>query len=96
MQINCCATPNPNPLKLRGLLAPYFLASPLLMSPGMTRRHPAPTRLSKKIVMTLGDLIAAAYEVSEGLGRQRAERAAMLLAGSSLSRRCSRQLRFVR
>jgi hypothetical protein len=61
-----------------------------------TPRHAAPTGLSKKIVMTLGDLIAAAYEASEGFGRQRAERAAMLLAECSLARRCSRHLQFVR
>jgi hypothetical protein len=61
-----------------------------------TRRHANPTRTSKITVTTLGELIAAAYEVSEGAGRQRAERAALLLADSSLARRCSRQLRFVR
>jgi hypothetical protein len=61
-----------------------------------TPRHAAPTSLPKKIVMTLGDLIAAAYEASDGFGRQRAERAAALLTLSPLARRCSRQLLFVR
>ena len=61
-----------------------------------TPRRAAPPRLSKKIVITLGDLIAAAYEVSEGFGRVRAEGAARLLAESWLARRCSRPLQFVR
>ena len=60
-----------------------------------TPRQPAPAKLPKKIVMTLGDLVAAAYEASEGFGRQRAERAARLLAESALGR-CSRQFLFVR
>ena len=61
-----------------------------------TRRHATPNRLSRTTATTLGDLIAAAYDACEGTGRQRAERAAQLLAGPSLARRCSRQLRFVR
>ncbi len=86
----------PNLLKSRGPVTPRLLASSLLKNPDMkTSRHAAANRLSKKIVM-LGDLIAAAYEASEGFGRQRAERAAMLLAESSLARRCSRHLQFVR
>jgi hypothetical protein len=60
-----------------------------------TRRHATPIR-SKTTTITLGELIAAAYDVSEGAGPQRAERAARLLADSSLARRCSRRLRFVR
>lgn len=55
----------------------------------------APPRLSKKIVITLGDLIAAAHEASEGVGRERAEHAASLLSWSWLARRCSRQFQFV-
>jgi hypothetical protein len=61
-----------------------------------TPTRAVPPRLSKKIVTTLGDLIAAAYEASEGFGRERAERAARLLAESAWARRCSRQLQFVR
>ena len=61
-----------------------------------TPRTAASTKLPKKIVTTLGDLIAAAYDVSAGFGRQRMERAAVLLTESSLARSYSRQLRFVR
>ncbi len=45
---------------------------------------------------TLGELITAAYAASGGEGRQRAERAAQLLAASSRRRSWSRRLRFVR
>ena len=61
-----------------------------------TPRLSAQTRLSKKIATTLGDLIAAAFDASEGFGSQRTERAAILLAQASRARRCSRQLQFVR
>jgi hypothetical protein len=61
-----------------------------------TRRHATPIPSSKKIVTTLGELIAAAYASSEGAGRARAERAALLLTQSGLARRYGRQLRFVR
>jgi hypothetical protein len=61
-----------------------------------TRRHSAPTRSPRTTVTTLGDLIAAAYNASEGSGLERAERAARLLTASPLARRCSRRLRFVR
>jgi hypothetical protein len=53
-------------------------------------------RLPKKVVTTLGDLIAAAYEAADGFGSQRLERAAVLLSASPLARRMNRQLRFVR
>jgi hypothetical protein len=53
-------------------------------------RHP------KRIVTTLGDLISAVYDASEGLGAQRLERAADLLTRSPLARCMSRQLHFVR
>ena len=53
-------------------------------------------RLPKRVVTTLGDLISAAYDASEGFGVQRLERAADLLTRSPLSRRMSRQLQFVR
>ena len=69
----------------------------MLNDPAMKiSRRASSTRLSNRIVTTLGDLIAAAYEVSEGVGRQRAMRAAVLLTGSPLARRYSRPLRFVR
>ncbi len=51
---------------------------------------------SSRIVTTLGDLITAAYEATDGLGTQRLERAAALLSASPLARRMSRQLQFVR
>jgi hypothetical protein len=53
-------------------------------------------RGSKRILTTLGDLISAAYDASEGFGSQRLERAADLLTRSPLARRMSRQLYFVR
>ncbi len=53
-------------------------------------------RLPRKIVTTLGDLIAAAYDAAGGFGQQREERAAVLLTQSPLARRLNRQLRFVR
>jgi len=61
----------------------------------MKRRNTV-ARLPRKIVTTLGDLIAAAYEVADGFGAQREERAAVLLTASPLARRMSRHLRFVR
>ncbi len=51
---------------------------------------------SSRIVTTLGELITAAYEATDGLGTQRLERAAALLSESPLARRMSRQLQFVR
>jgi hypothetical protein len=64
----------------------------------MTHRRTghAASRLPKRIVTTLGDLISAAYDASEGFGMQRLERAADLLTRSPLARRMSRQLQFVR
>jgi hypothetical protein len=59
-----------------------------------TRRHSTSIR-SKTTTVTLGELIAAAYEASEGYGRRRSERAARLVA-HSLARHCSRPVRFVR
>jgi hypothetical protein len=62
----------------------------------MKRRPHAVIRLPKKIVTTLGDLISAAYEATDGFGYQREERAAVLLTSSPLARRLSRHLQFVR
>ena len=53
-------------------------------------------KLPRKIVTTLGDLIAAAYDAAGGFGPQREERAAVLLTASPLARRLSKQLQFVR
>jgi hypothetical protein len=60
------------------------------------RSHAAASSSSSTTATTLGDLIAAAYDVSEGSGLQRAEHAARLLTRSSLARRCNRRIRFVR
>jgi hypothetical protein len=63
----------------------------------MTMPHErTPARSTKTTTTTLGELIAAAYAVSEGRGRERAERAAQLLTHSSRKRSWSRRLRFVR
>jgi hypothetical protein len=61
-----------------------------------TARRNAVARIPKRVVTTLGDLIAAAYEAADGFGKQRLERAAVILSDSPLARRMSRQLRFVR
>jgi hypothetical protein len=62
----------------------------------MKSRRSAVAKLPRKIVTTIGDLIAAAYEAADGLGTQRTERAAALLSASPLARRLNRQLLFVR
>jgi len=63
----------------------------------MSKSRPKPAaRLPGRLVTTLGDLICAAYEAAEGFGRQRTERAAVILSAPPLARRLSRQLRFVR
>ncbi|HET9593985.1 MAG TPA: hypothetical protein VFP65_00290 [Anaeromyxobacteraceae bacterium] len=61
-----------------------------------TRRHAAPTPASKTTFTTVGDLVAAACDLTPGSGTERAERVARLLADAALARRCSRPLRFVR
>ncbi len=61
----------------------------------MTNRRPR-NRLHRRIVTTIGDLIFAAYEASDGFGMQRLEHAAQLLTRSPLARRMSRPLQFVR
>jgi hypothetical protein len=53
-------------------------------------------RLPGRVVTTLGDLISAAYEATDGFGSQRLDRAVELLSESPLARRLSRQLYFVR
>ena len=60
-----------------------------------SRRHSV-AKLPKKIVITLGDLITAAYDAADGYGRQRIEQAANILQAPPLARRMNRQLRFVR
>lgn len=53
-------------------------------------------RSSSRIATTVGDLLAAAWEATPGLGIARARRAAVLLAVSPLARRASRTIQFVR
>jgi hypothetical protein len=60
------------------------------------RRRNAMAKLPRKIVTTLGDLIAAAYDAAGGFGPQREERAAVLLTASPLARRLNKQLQFTR
>ena len=59
------------------------------------RRHPV-AKLPRRIVVTLGDLVSAAYDAADGLGIDRLERAAEILTTSPLARRMSRHLQFVR
>jgi hypothetical protein len=61
-----------------------------------TTRRNAVTKLPRRVVTTLGDLISAAYEAADGFGTERLERAADILSRSPLARCMSRQLRFVR
>jgi hypothetical protein len=61
-----------------------------------SRRQNAVAKLPKRIVTTLGDLIAAAYDAAGGFGPQAEERALVLLSAAPLARRMNRQIRFVR
>jgi hypothetical protein len=49
-----------------------------------------------RLVTTLGELIAAAYETAPGMGAQRLERALTLLTRSPLARHMSPHVEFVR
>lgn len=60
----------------------------------ITRRSARNT--PRRLVVTIGDLISAAYEVVPGLGRDRAERALKLLTRSPLARQLSPHVEFVR
>ncbi len=60
------------------------------------RRRTTVVRLPARIVTTLGELIAAAYDAADGFGAERRNRAADILTASPLARRLSRQLQFVR
>jgi hypothetical protein len=57
-----------------------------------TSRRGAPRRL----VTTLGELVAAAYEAAPGMGAQRIEWALTLLTRSPLARHISPRVQFVR
>jgi hypothetical protein len=50
----------------------------------------------RRLVTTLGELIAAAYETAPGIGAQRLERALTLLTRSPLARHMSPHVEFVR
>ena len=72
------------------------LAPLLLRLPDMkTLRPVTATRRPKKIVTTLGELIAAAYDAVEGDTRRREERAARLLTEWVLAHGFRRRLLFV-
>ena len=61
-----------------------------------TRRRISVTKLPKRIVTTIGDLVSAAYEAADGFGAERLDHAAEILTRSPLARRLSRHLQFVR
>jgi hypothetical protein len=56
----------------------------------MKTRHKRLSRLPHRIVTTVGDLVAAAYETAHGSGSRRLEEAAQLLTRSPLARSLSR------
>jgi hypothetical protein len=59
-------------------------------------RKVAQQSASARLVTTLGELIAAAYEAVPGMGAQRVERALTLLTRSPLARHISPHVEFVR
>jgi hypothetical protein len=63
-----------------------------------TRQSPdRPNRSApRRLVTTLGELIAAAYETAPGFGTQRIERALAVLTRSPLARHMSPHVEFVR
>jgi hypothetical protein len=65
-----------------------------MKNPGSKR--PSIRHAPKKLITTLGDLIAAAYEAVDGFGPQRAEAAKALLTRSPLARSIHPHVRFVR
>lgn len=50
----------------------------------------------RRLVTTLGELIAAAYDTAPGIGAERLERALRLLTRSPLARHISPHVEFVR
>ncbi len=50
----------------------------------------------RRLVTTIGELVAAAYEAAPGLGAQRIEQARALLTRSPLARHLSPHVEFVR
>jgi hypothetical protein len=63
-----------------------------------TRHEPRSSQRSapRRLVTTVGELIAAAYETAPGIGAQRIERALTLLTRSPLARHMSPHVEFVR
>jgi len=59
-----------------------------------TRRQSSVRRRSR-VVITLGELVAAAYEAVPGLGAERLERAKLLLTRLALGRSVSPRVEFV-
>jgi hypothetical protein len=54
------------------------------------------TRVRRRYVTTLGDVISAAYEAVPGLGAKKLERALTLLTRSPLARHMTPHVEFVR
>jgi hypothetical protein len=65
---------------------------------GHMSRKPRPSLRSthRRRIITLGDLISAAYDAAPGLGRARLERAMAILTRSPLARHLSPHVEFVR
>ncbi len=61
----------------------------------MKDRKRASRRRGVRVVTTLGDLVAAAYEAAPGFGAERLERARLLLTRSPLARALSPHLEIV-
>jgi hypothetical protein len=62
-----------------------------------TTRKPSASRSApRRLVVTLGELISAAYDAVPGFGSQRSERAQKLLTRSPLARYISPHVEFVR
>jgi hypothetical protein len=63
-----------------------------------TPRDSRPSKRSapRRLVVTVGELIAAAYEAAPGIGTQRIERALTLLTRSPLARHITPHVEFVR
>jgi hypothetical protein len=56
----------------------------------MKSRRKKISQLPRRVVTTVGDLVAAAYECAHGSGKRRLEEAAQLLTESPLARSLSR------
>jgi hypothetical protein len=61
-----------------------------------TSKRPSMRQAHKRLITTLGDLIAAAYEAVDDLGPQKHKAAEALLTRSPLARSLHPHVRFVR